>query len=184
MGEVLEDQDLLTNQLKTSGGLGEMLEGQDLLTNWPGTGGGLRTVLKSRERVAKHTEISGGSGTVLGGQPELLAGAVQLVVDKVGELNNKDAARREKLASMITVGGEGLSASEEYLIRQCVLEANSLFALSKDERAEVGIVEHDIDTGQSPPVRQAPHRVPFALHPVITQMVQDMLKNGILQESV
>ena len=64
-------------------------------------------------------------------KPELLAGAVQLVVDKVGESDNRDAVRREKLASMITVGGEGLSASEEYLIRQCALEANSLFALSK-----------------------------------------------------
>ena len=31
----------------------------------------------------------------------------------MGESDNKDAARREKLASMITVGGEGLSASEE-----------------------------------------------------------------------
>ena len=40
-------------------------------------------------------------------------------------------------------------------------------------------MEHNINTGQSPPVRQTPHRVPFALHPVITQMVQEMLKNGI-----
>ena len=72
---------------------------------------------------------------------------------------------------------------KEYLIRQCVLEANSLFALSKDERGEVSIVEHDIDTEQSPPVRQASHRVSFAQHPVITQMVQDILKNGIVQES-
>ena len=41
-----------------------------------------------------------------------------------------------------------------------------------------------MNTGQSSPVRQAPHRVPFALRSVITQMVQDMLKNGIVQESV
>ena len=91
-----------------------MLQGQDQLTNRQETGGGL--------------------GTVLGDQPELLAGAVQLVVDEVGESDNKDAVRREKLASIITVGGEGLSTSKEYLIRQCVLEANFLFALSKDER--------------------------------------------------
>ena len=56
------------------------------------------------------------------------------MVDEVGESDNKDAVRREKLASMITLDGKGLSASEEYLIRQCVLEANFLFTLSKDER--------------------------------------------------
>ena len=60
------------------------------------------------------------------------------------------------------------------------MHREALFALSKDEGGEVSIMEHDIDTGQSPPIGQAPHRVPFALHPVVTQI---MLKECIVQES-
>lgn len=84
----------MTNQPETGGDLGEVLEGQDVMISWPETGRGC---------TASQT---------------LLAGTVQMVVDKVRELDSGDALRREKLASMITMDGVTLSGSEECPIPQ------------------------------------------------------------------
>ena len=43
--------------------------------------------------------------------------------------------------------------------------------------------EHKIHTGDSPPIRQLQLRIPFAVRGEITRMVQEMLKDGVIQES-
>ena len=64
---------------------------------------------------------------------------------------------------------------EKRQLTACVLEAQDLFALTELERGEVDGVTHDIDTGESPLIQQAPHWVTFSLRPKIEQMVGDML---------
>ena len=40
-----------------------------------------------------------------------------------------------------------------------------------------------IGTGDSPPVRQPPRRVPFSLRPELTRKVNEMLEVRVIQES-
>ena len=45
------------------------------------------------------------------------------------------------------------------------------------------MVEHQIETGDSPPIKQPSRRVPFAVRGEITKMVGEMLESGVVQES-
>ena len=67
---------------------------------------------------------------------------------------------------------------------QELIEANQeVFALDPSELGTTHIVTHTIDTGDQPPIRQHPRRIPFALRGKVTTMVQDMLNNHVIQHS-
>ena len=62
-------------------------------------------------------------------------------------------------------------------------EFSDTFALDPSELGCTDIVRHVIDTGVSPPVRQAARRVPFALRGKVEEMVEDMLQQDVIQPS-
>ena len=45
------------------------------------------------------------------------------------------------------------------------------------------VVEHSIDTLSHAPIRQAPRRIPFSLCPKVEALIQEMLDQGIIEES-
>ena len=47
----------------------------------------------------------------------------------------------------------------------------------------VKLVEHDIDTGKHPPIRQAPYRIPIAKQAEIKKEISDMEKSGAIKRS-
>ena len=65
----------------------------------------------------------------------------------------------------------------------CALQYPDLFAVNPMERGEVQEVTHVVDTGEEPPIRQMPRRVPFTLRKEISNMVKDMLAAEVIQES-
>jgi len=65
----------------------------------------------------------------------------------------------------------------------CAKQHHHVFAVEDHERGEVVGVEHEINTGNSPPIRQVLRRVPFAVREAMTKMVHDMLEEGVIQES-
>ena len=91
--------------------------------------------------------------------------------------------RRAKLKKMLTRVGEELDSGLKPLV-SCALDHHTVFSLDEEEQGEVCEVEHVINTSDNPPVRQPSRRVPFALRSKITEMVQNMLKMGVIQESV
>ena len=46
------------------------------------------------------------------------------------------------------------------------------------------VVKHSIDTGDHPPIKQFARGIPFALTKVTEEMVEDMLQQGVIKESV
>ena len=68
-------------------------------------------------------------------------------------------------------------------IKECILNAVDVFATTKAERGEVDIVEHKIETGSHPPIKQPSRRVPFSVRGEIHKMVGDMLEARVIQES-
>ena len=51
------------------------------------------------------------------------------------------------------------------------------------ELGSTNLVTHSIDTGDSPSICQPARRVPFALHARTEQLVNDMMKQGVIQHS-
>ena len=56
-----------------------------------------------------------------------------------------------------------------------MLEAHDVFALDEGERGEVREVQHEVETGDSPPIRQPVRRIPFALREKVAGLVGEML---------
>lgn len=86
-------------------------------------------------------------------------------------------SRKEKLMELLDFGEESAA------VREAVLGAHDLFALEEGERGEVIEVQHEINTGDSPPIRQQVRRVPFALRERVTALVDEMLRGGVVKES-
>jgi len=85
--------------------------------------------------------------------------------------------RREKLDALL--GAEWGNGA----VRELVLDSHDVFAVMDGERGEVKEVCHEVETGDSPPVRQAARRVPFALREGMSRLVDEMLSGGVIRES-
>ena len=90
--------------------------------------------------------------------------------------------RQEKFAALLEKTNQEFSV-ETQKIRDCVLQAHDVFALDDMERGKTKEVEHVIETGNHPPIRQAAQRVPFAYQSEITRMINEMLASGVIRES-
>ena len=86
--------------------------------------------------------------------------------------------RVERLRSMLELEPEGEA------MRGLVLEAHDVFAMNEGERGEVREVHHKVETGDTPPIRQAARWVPFALRERMGKLVKEMLSGGMIRESV
>ena len=97
--------------------------------------------------------------------------------------SDESAARKRMLSQMLDFGEEGLTPEEVFQVRDCVLRAQDVFSVEKGELGNVGEIQHCIETGDSPPVRQPPRRVPFSVRPEISRMVNEMMQARVIQES-
>ena len=107
---------------------------------------------------------------------EEVSGAVSTVVASPALTASQ---RQEKLRAILAKSGS--PATEEMI--ESVLSYHHVFSLEENEKGALSGVEHVIKTSNHPPIKQSPHRVPFALRKQISDMVQDMLRDGIIQES-
>ena len=93
------------------------------------------------------------------------------------------ADRRVRLVQAVDICKLGGTVDGAAKLQQCVVQAADVFALDKGELGQVVDLCHTIETGDSAPVRLQPRRVPFALRPELTKMINDMLGAKVIQES-
>ena len=62
-------------------------------------------------------------------------------------------------------------------------EFTDVFSLGPSDLGRTGIVQHRIDTGDHPPIKQAPRRIPMHQQGTVRQHVDDMLQHGVVQPS-
>ena len=77
-----------------------------------------------------------------------------------------------------------LTAAQKVQLQSLVNEYRDIFALSPEELGRTDLVQHRIDTGDHPPIRQRPYRVSDKQRGIIEEHVTDMLNRGIIQPSV
>ena len=69
------------------------------------------------------------------------------------------------------------------LVLKLMVQYREVFAKSNLDLGDTNITEHEIDTGDAKPIKQRPHKTPYALRDIMDKAVDDMLKQGITSES-
>ena len=64
-----------------------------------------------------------------------------------------------------------------------LVEYQDVFAKSADDLGRTGVVQHRIDTGGHPPIKQPPRRVPIHKRAIVEQEVAKMLHKGVIEIS-
>ena len=73
-----------------------------------------------------------------------------------------------------------LSEGDKDKILQTLLEFSDVF---HNSLGHTTVLEHHISTGNSPPIRQFPRQLPYHYRNEVSQQVQDMLLQGVIQPS-
>ena len=107
--------------------------------------------------------------------------SVQTVLSKLDE---RAAQRRQQLAELIQMSGDGLTTEEAQLMRDQILYYHDVFSLEEGEYGKVDIVQHHVNTEAHPPINQPLRRIPYAHRAEMLKLVQSMLQNNIIQPSV
>ena len=91
-----------------------------------------------------------------------------------------ETERQTKIADALGSDHADLTLAEREKLKAAVLDYADLFSLSPFELGVTDLVSHFIDTSDHPPVRQPPRRTPFSLRQKVTEMVQQMLTQGVV----
>ena len=98
-----------------------------------------------------------------------------------------DSAVEERQRKLIEVlglkPGVGGLTTDQFEQLKKLLEENHVFSL-EGELGCTDIVQHVIDTGDHPPIKQPIRRIPFVHREKISDMVDEMLAQGVIQPSV
>ena len=87
------------------------------------------------------------------------------------------------LTSHIDFSHSTLTADQQQALLALLKQYRDVFALSPEELGRTDVIKYTIDTGNSPPIRLRPYRLPETKKAVVDQHVNDMLKRGIIRES-
>jgi len=68
-------------------------------------------------------------------------------------------------------------------LKQLISDNSDVFALSDNEPGHTDLVQHQMDTGDSSPIKQPVHRVPFFYWNKIACMVDEMERLGVIRKS-
>ena len=82
-----------------------------------------------------------------------------------------------------TVQENNLSSHVERGLKQLLHDHQDTFATSSTDIGYCPLIEHDIDTGNTPPIKQSPRRLPLAAREAEDQILDDMLESGVIQPS-
>ena len=94
-----------------------------------------------------------------------------------------DPQRVERVLEALKLSAAKLSAEEEQQLRALITEFADVFAFEDSELGCAIAVKHSIDTGGHPPIKQQPYRSPVIYREKISQMIDKMRADGIIQPS-
>ena len=73
-----------------------------------------------------------------------------------------------------------LSSPERKEILATLMKFADVF---QEDLGHTDVISHRIDTGDAPPIRQYPRRLPYAFREEVRSQVTDMLQKGVIQSS-
>ena len=99
-------------------------------------------------------------------------------------LSTKKTRRTKLLVSgQFDLDAMNLSKPQRKELASLLDEFTDIFSSGPADLGRTSIVQHCIDTGDHPPIKQAPRRVPMHQQGTVRQHVDDMLQHGVVQPS-
>ncbi|GBN59646.1 Retrovirus-related Pol polyprotein from transposon 297, partial [Araneus ventricosus] len=78
---------------------------------------------------------------------------------------------------------EGLNKEQRTAVKELLQEFQNLFSTSDSDVGRCNMTQHRINTGNHPPIKQYPRRLPLAKKEEAERLVKEMVDNGIIEES-
>ena len=165
-----------TLSLKTNTGI--MME--DALLN-PSENGHAHTVLMNSTGFTQSLE----AGTELGKATTVtIVEPTMLQSSKVYKLiSPPPTQQRQHLLNQSGVLEPDLPEQEKSQLMQLLQSYHEVFSLEEGERGQTDLVEMEIDTGSTKPIKQPPRRMPLAVRKEIARQVKSMQDNGVVVPS-
>ncbi len=88
----------------------------------------------------------------------------------------------EHLTDLFVRSSENLNDLEQQKLTQFLTSYADVFSKSDTDIGQTDLVEHAIDTGDAPPVRQRPRRFPFAHTQTAAETLKALLDNSLVRE--
>ena len=82
-----------------------------------------------------------------------------------------------------TVSHTTLSSSVDAQFQDILYKHSTTFATSNTDIGFCDVLRHDIDTGDSPPIKQSPRRPPLSAGDAENEIIEDMLNAGVIEHS-
>ena len=95
-----------------------------------------------------------------------------------------DNKRVMEVLNTISINSTSLQPEQCDKVKALVSQFQQIFAVSPTELGQTEVVRHSIDTGDHSPIKRCARRIPFTLRNVTEKMVEDMLQQGVIKESV
>ena len=128
-----------------------------------------------------------GEGTVLGviDRAEVLDIPPNLEITDPATVSRVDHSKQEpkkkKLLEALKL--PALPPDEFQQLEGFLVDAHDVFSLEEGDCGETDIVQFEIDTGDAPPQKQAPRRMPFVLRQEVVKQLKQMQNRGVVQPS-
>ena len=105
-------------------------------------------------------------------------------VSSGSSVNSSDFQQRCKaILEMVHVDRSSLQDEECTALDTLMTEYADIFAVNSAEIGRTDLVHHQINTGDSAPVKQQARRIPFVLRPKVEEMISEILEQGVIEES-
>lgn len=78
---------------------------------------------------------------------------------------------------------DGLTTEEQNLLWQLLLEFKDCFSCSGNDVGHTDLIQHDIDTGDTQPIKMRPRRLPLARQAAADRALLEMQQAGIIEPS-
>ena len=102
---------------------------------------------------------------------------------QVCEESSPLTGRVQELFRVLSLEQGTLTDSQFSSLKELIADHADVFALDNSELGHTDLVQHHVDTGTSPPVRQPARRVPFVHREKISAMVEEMEHLGVVKPS-
>lgn len=102
----------------------------------------------------------------------------------LSEPTSPDEGLPEHLKDLYLRSATGLTDDQQHQLHNLLLEFQDIFSRGPHDLGRTGVTKHKINTGDAPPVRQHPRRLPFAQREEAFKAVEEMHAQGIIEPSI
>ncbi len=90
----------------------------------------------------------------------------------------------DHLADLFERGSVLLTDDEKTELAALLCKYSDVFSKDKEDIGRTSLIKHEIDTGETRPIKQAPRRLPFTKRNIEREEIEKMKRQGIIEPSV